>query len=136
MSQLVIEDRSSAGHVLGGVTVEELPGAVSLAELLEIRIRAEVEDYNADPGEVFTGLVQPADSMAYSDGFHLQRPRELDVDVQLAAALEAARRGLLAFELDGETIESLEEPVDLEGAERLVIHLRRPVVARRPGQES
>lgn len=133
MTELLIEDHSSGDHVLRAMTVSDLPPRMSLRDLLELRIRTEVDRFNRDgQARVFVGLIQPADSIAYSDGFHLDGPRELDADRQIATALEAVGLGLLSFELDGKEIESLDDELDVEGAERLTVHLRRPVVARRP----
>lgn len=132
MAELLIEDHSSGGHVLRAVTLRDLPASMSLRDLLVLRIRAEVARFNREgPSRVFVGLIQPADSIAYSDGFHLDSPRELDADRQIATAVEAVELGLLSFEVDGREIGSLDEDLDVDGTERLVVHLSRPVVARR-----
>lgn len=132
MAELVVEDRSTAGHVLGGARMADLPDRLTLRELLVSRVRHEVADHNADPGTVFAGLVQPEDSIAHSDGAHLDRPRRLDPDVQVRALLEAVRAGVVSFELDGRRLESLDAEIRPERADRLVVHLRRPIIARAP----
>ncbi len=132
MAEIVIEDRSSAGHVLRGSRLADLPDELTVRELIGIRVRGEVERHNADPAGIFSGLVQPEDSMAYSDGFHLDRVRELDADRQLRAFDEATERGLVSFELDGEPLEGPEATIDVADADTLVVHLRRPIVAPAP----
>lgn len=132
MPALVVEDRSSAGHVLRAVEMSDLPAEVTVRDLLEARIRSEVARFNEGDERVFVGLVQPEDAIAHTDGFHLPEHRTLDADQQVGAALEAVARGIVGFELDGTGIESLDHRVDVAGSERLVLHLSRPVVARRP----
>jgi hypothetical protein len=72
-----MRDQSRAGHVLGGAQVADLPDEVSVRDVVRTRIRDEVAAYNADPGPVFRGLVQPADALRHSDGFRTPEPRPL-----------------------------------------------------------
>jgi hypothetical protein len=125
-----MRDVSEAGHELGRGHLEDLPAVVDLRDLLRTRVRSDVARYNADPGPVFTGLVQPADAMRHSDGHHLRAPRELDADLHLAAAEEAVAAGMLWFEVGGETTSDLSHRVDVEAHDEVVAVMRRPVVAR------
>jgi hypothetical protein len=54
--------------VLGGARVADLPDEVSVRDVVRTRIHGEVAAYNADPGPVFRGLVQPADASATATG--------------------------------------------------------------------
>lgn len=129
---LVVRDESHAGHILGGAVIDGLASLVTLRELLRIRVTREVEDYNADPGDVFRGLVQPADSIAVSDGFRMRSPRTLDPDHHVRAAEEAVRRGLLHAQIGDTDVGDLDDELDLRGVEELVLVKRRPVVATPP----
>lgn len=128
--RLLVRDVTSAGRELGRATLEGLPPTLSLGELLTTRVRADVERYNADPGTVYVGLVQPADAIRYSDGHHLRAPRRLDADRYVEAARAAVGAGLLAFVLDGEATDDLTRDVEVARLDEVVMLLRRPVVAR------
>lgn len=123
-----MRDHSRAGHVLGGARIDDLPDEVSVREVLRIRICGEVAAYNAAPGAVFRGLVQPADAVRHSDGFRLREPRPLDAELLIAAAEEAAALGLLRLRLDDRPVE-LDERIAPADHGELVAVLERSVVA-------
>ena len=131
MSEVLLRDVSRAGHELGRRTVRDLPVRTSIRTILEQAIRTEVAAYNADPGPVYVGFVQPEDAMRYSDGHRMHRPRTLDPDRFVQAALEAVGAGLLRFRIDGQVeTDDLDLPVDVDTVGEVVAVLERPVVAR------
>lgn len=123
-----MRDQSRAGHVLGGAQVTGLADEVTVSAILRTRIRAEVASYNAEPGPVFRGLVQPADGVRHSDGFRMQQPRPLDAEPLIAAAEEATRPGLLRLRVDGRPVDLDEVLTPAEHGE-LVAILERSIVA-------
>lgn len=125
-----MRDVSHAGHELGRAKLDGLPTTVALGELLRIRVRDDVARYNADPGPVFRGLVQPADSVRHSDGHHMRAPRPLDADRLVTAAEEAVAAGVLWFTVGGETLTDLGRHIDAEEHDEIIAVLRRPIVAR------
>lgn len=130
MSSIRIRDVSRAGHPLGSAQVEGLPSSVSFGQLLRARVRAETEAYNADPGPLYTGLVQPSDAMRHRDGHHLARPRPLDIERLVAAAQEAVTAGILALRMGDELITDLSVPIAVDEHDEVVAVLQRPVIAR------
>ncbi len=128
MGDMAMRDQSGAGHVLGGATVTGLADEVTVRDVLRARIRSEVATYNADPGPVFRGLVQPADGVRHSDGFRMRQPRPLDAESLIAAAEEASRLGLLRLHLDGRDAE-LDEVITTADHRELVAILERSIVA-------
>jgi hypothetical protein len=128
MAEMTMRDQSRAGHVLGGARVVDLPDEVSIRDVLRTRIRGEVALYNADPGPVFRGLVQPADAVRHSDGFRMREPRTLDAELLIAAAEEAIGLGLLQLRLDDRPVgpDELLTPADHD---ELIAVLERSVVA-------
>lgn len=129
---VLVRDQSRAGHVLGGVRISGLPDRITLADLIRVRVRQEVADYNQEPGRVFRGLVQPHDAVAHSDGFHLRRPRHLDAEHQVRAAEQAVRTGLLRVRIAGAEYGALDAELDLTGEPEVVFVKQRPVVATPP----
>lgn len=129
MSEILMRDVTRAGRELSRSYLTHLPASLSLGALLDTRIRTEVEAYNEQPGPVFVGLVQPADSIRHSDGYRMRQARELDADVAVAAARQAVAVGMLGFEVGDERVTDLETPVDLDQHDEVVAVLERPVVA-------
>lgn len=129
MSELAMRDQSGAGHVLGGAYVTGLAEEVTVRDILRTRIRAEVADYNAEPGPVFRGLVQPADGVRHSDGFRMRQPRPLDAEPLIAAAEEATGLGLLQLHLDGQPVD-LDDIITPADHRELAAVLERSIVAR------
>jgi hypothetical protein len=129
MAEIMMRDQSRAGHVLGGARVAGLPDEVSVRDVVRARIHGEVAAYNADPGPVFRGLVQPADAVRHSDGFRMQEPRTLDATLLIAAAEEAVDRGLLQLRLDDRPVD-LDELIAPADHDELIAVLERSVVAR------
>lgn len=124
-----MRDVSRGRHPLGGSHVTDLPAHVTVRELLRRRIQQEVAAYNADPGKVFEGLVQPTDSVRHSDGLHMRQPRRLDADGLVDAALDAVETGLLRLEVGGETVADLDREVAVDEHDEVVAVLERPVIA-------
>ena len=124
-----MRDLSHTGHELGRAHVSGLPAEASLGAILDARVRSDVARYNEAPGPVFEGLVQPADSVRYSDGHRMQNPRLLDADHLVAAAREAAAAGILWFIVHDRTVTDLGDSVDVDGCEEIAAVLRRPIVA-------
>jgi uncharacterized protein (DUF952 family) len=131
-----VTDVSRAGHPLGRTRLSGLPASLSLGELLDRRVRDEVAVYDADPGPVYVGLVQPHDAVRYSDGSRMRAPRHLDVEAFVAAALEAVAAGLLRARIGGPTgdrvLTRLEDEVPVALTDELTFVLERPVVAAEP----
>lgn len=128
MTDMVMRDQSRAGHVLGGARVADLPERVSVRDVVRRRIRDEVATYNAEPGLVFRGLVQPADAVRHSDGFRMREPRPLDAELLIAAAEAAVGLGLLLLRLDEQPV-GLDEVIVTADHDELVAVLQRSVVA-------
>ena len=126
---LLMRDVSRAGVELGRARLEGLPARLTVGELLARRVRADVTVYNADPGPVFAGLVQPADAIRHSDGFHLRRPRPLEADVLVAAAQQAVRAGLLRVQAGEAMLDDLDAQLAADEHDEVVAVLARPVVA-------
>jgi hypothetical protein len=87
-----------------------------------------VAAYNAGPGPVFRGLVQPSDAIRHSDGFRMREPRPLDAKLLIAAAEEAIDLGLMRLRLDDRLVD-LDELITPADHDELIAVLERSVVA-------
>lgn len=122
-------DLSRSGHHLGRGRLTGLPARLPLGELLERRVRAEVAAYNAEPGPVYVGLVQPHDAMRYSDGARMAIPRRLDEDVFAAAVGEALAAGMLYLRAGQRALTAPDDHVAVADLDEVTVVLHRPVVA-------
>lgn len=132
MAELALRDVSRVGRELGRARLTDLPSRLTVLELLERRIRAEVREYNRDPGPVYVGFVQPEGAVRYSDGHRLARPRRLDAERFVAATRAAITAGLVGFVVDGELTRDPSTVVAPDELDEVVIRLERPVIARDP----
>jgi len=128
-----IREVSRSGHGLGAAEFGDLPAQLTLRKLLERRIRAEVATYNADPGPIYVGLVQPEGSIRYSDGYRVTTPRVLDADRFVAAFEQAVGAGLARVAIDGgQASADLDRMIDTGEVSEVTVVLERGIVARDP----
>ncbi len=132
MASIRIRDVSRSGHELSHAVVDGLESSATVHEVLSARIQAEVAAYNAAPGQVYVGMVQPEDAVRYSDGFRMPQPRPLDADRLIQALEEAVDAGAVVFRVGERTITDLHEPLHLDVDDELTTVMQRPVVARSP----
>jgi hypothetical protein len=73
---------------------------VTARELIERRVRHEVEVYNQKTPDTFPGLVQPTESERVLNGWRLKTPRTIDAEEQVASAWDAFDRGRILLLVD------------------------------------
>lgn len=109
---LRIVDATPAGRVLHETTLRLVRERITVRELIERRVRDEVEAFNAKGRtKVFRGLVQPTDTEVELNGFRFRKPRRLDPDAQCAAALEAFSKNTFLLLVGDRQMESLDEEI-------------------------
>ena len=108
---LRIVDQTPTGKVTGEVELILVRERVTVRELIERRVRQEVEQFNDARGGIFSGLVQPSDTEAELNGYRLRNPRLLDADAQCAQALEGFESNGFFMLVDDRQVESLDEEI-------------------------
>lgn len=106
-----IVDETTSKETLHEFRLELVTERLTARELLERRVRAEVDAYNEAPGAVFAGLVQPSKSERVLNGFRVHERRPLSAEAQVSAAVEAFERNGFLLLLDDRQIETLDEEV-------------------------
>jgi hypothetical protein len=110
---VTVRDQSSTGRATGSVELEDIPSAITLRDLIRTRVRDEVARYNAEPTEVFEGLVMPEGAEPTKAGFVMGRPRRVDWERQADRALDAfARNGFFVL-VDDHQVTGLDERLEL-----------------------
>lgn len=107
--RVAIRDESMTGHVERRWTVEDVPTTLTLRELIRLRVREEVERFNAAPSDRFQGLVRPLDAEADLNGYRLHPPARIDWEEQAAAAIEAFGHNGFFVLTDGGQVLDLDE---------------------------
>ncbi|KAA0225295.1 MAG: hypothetical protein AKCLJLPJ_01947 [Fimbriimonadales bacterium] len=106
-------DEFTTGRRLEGPTVELPSFEVSVRELIESRVRQEVDRYNREKPGTYYGLIQPTDTEVLLNGPVTRRFKPVDPERQVEIALEAFRKQQILVLLPGGQAESVDQIVRL-----------------------
>lgn len=110
---VTVRDETSPGKVAGTLTLEEIPAALTLRDLIRTRVREEVARANAAPGRELRTLVKPVDAERTLNGYRLREPRRLDWEKQAEVAVEAFGRNGFFVLVGGRQVDDLDEELEL-----------------------
>jgi hypothetical protein len=120
MGGVTFRDETATGKAVEEFQVADLPGSMTVRELIRLRVREEVARHNAHPSTRFNGLVRPDDAEVELNGYLLHEARRIDWERQADIA-ERAFQANGFFVLAGEhQVEDLDEVVDLTEVPHLV----------------
>lgn len=106
-------DETTLGALVDGPSIE-LPGSrLTVADLIRLRVRAEVDRYNRERPERFYGLVQPGDIETMLNGPTSRQFKPIDPDRQVAVALDAFERQSFLVLFPGGQASSLDQEITL-----------------------
>ncbi len=106
-------DETLPGRGVRGDAIEVEEGPLTIRDLLRMRVRREVEFYNALMPETFQGLVQPEESEQILNGFRMRERRRLDWEAQFRRACSSFERNGFLILVDRRQVTELDEPLDL-----------------------
>lgn len=112
---VAIQDAALNGKVLSNTMVSLPTRSITARQLIESRIRLEVEHYNNSKRiERFNGLVQPTAFESELNGYTAHYPRrQIDADLQYMRALEAFSRNGFFLLVDDKQVTELDTKVAL-----------------------
>ena len=113
MGLITILDETASGEKFGTQKLEISTEKVTLRDLIQQRIRQEVEEFNRNQSDVFCGLIQPTDTERVLNGYRLKARRQLSWENQYEKALEAFKHNGFFVIIDGQQVESLDEVLPL-----------------------
>lgn len=87
---------------------------ITVRELIEARVREEVENYNSEQPDVFNMLVQPVLAERVLNGFKFKEKKKIDWRAQYEKAVEAFDRNGFIILVDELQVESLEQIIEIE----------------------
>jgi hypothetical protein len=120
---LTIRDESLTGAPSREWMLEVLTERLTVRELIRSRVYQEVQDHNLRQGEVFRGLVQPADAEKVLNGWKVARGRQIDWKPQFERAVEAFEKGQILVLINDHQAAALDEEFDV-GPDTTVTFLR------------
>ena len=86
---------------------------VTVREIIEARVREEVENYNAKQPEVFNMLVQPALAERVLNGFKFKEKKKISEREQYEKAIQAFDRNGFIVLVDEIQVESLDHIIEI-----------------------
>ena len=111
---LKLVDQTTRGEILQEVTLTLASTRVSAREIIERRVRMEVQTFNEQQDQqVFQGLVQPTDTERELNGYRLKKPRKIDVDEQIKRAIEAFESNRFFMLVGDRQVESLDDLIGI-----------------------
>ncbi|MFD0586249.1 hypothetical protein [Dactylosporangium darangshiense] len=113
-----IHDETATGRVVGTVELD-VPGTVTLRELIRLRVREEVARYNARPVERFQGLVRPTAAEEDLNGYRMPGQTRIDWERQADAAVAAFGHNAFFVLVDDRQVEDLDAELSLDEASRV-----------------
>jgi hypothetical protein len=113
MITISIQDENFSGAVLQAVKVGFASDTVTIKDIIEARVRQEVELYNQKLPDYFNGLIEPSDAEKTINGYKLRNRKLIDGEKQVYVALDAFLKNAFFVLVDNEQCESLEQTVKL-----------------------
>ncbi|MGB1206821.1 MAG: hypothetical protein ACPG5B_14325 [Chitinophagales bacterium] len=106
MNTLTIKDETAAGRVLHQILLEFEHEYISVKQLIEARIKAEIKRYEKDIDSYKKGLVLPTN---LEKRLNNKKAPKIDVEKQLYIALQAFQNNGFFILVDDEQVEELED---------------------------
>jgi hypothetical protein len=101
---------------------------VTARELIERRVRHEVDVHNQSLPDTFLGLVQPAGSERAPGGWRLKTPRRIDAEEQVASAWDAFSHGRVLLLVDDRQVDTLDDEMALRHDAEVCFYQLVPLV--------
>lgn len=107
---ITVKDEAFNGKVLNEITIALKEERVTVRDLIEARVWAEVEAYNKKVPEFYNGLVQPSDAEQTLNGYRLKTRKNIDAEQQVYVALDAFMKNgffILVDQVQAETLDQV-----------------------------
>ena len=117
---LTINDKTSSGEVLLEQIVDFPVERISVRDLIETRVRQEVESHNLKAGDRFDGLVEPCEAEKKLNGENAAMGRHLDADKQVEAAINAFETGRYFLLINDRQLADLDDVIVINPNTKIV----------------
>ena len=123
-----VKDENFAGKVLQEVLVGFNSEIVTVKDIIEARVRQEVDNYNKRLPEYYNGLIEPNDAEKTINGFKLRSKKPIDSEKQVYVALDAFQKNGFFVLVDTQQSTSLDQQVKLTEDTRISFLKLTPLV--------
>jgi hypothetical protein len=106
-----LKDETAGGRIINEIAVSFATELVSVRDIIQARVQAEVNAYNNKLPEYFQGLVQPSNAEQTLNGYKLKERRQIDAEKQSYIALKAFQENGYFVLIDSIQAESLDQMV-------------------------
>jgi len=110
---LSVKDENFSGKILQEVLIGFSQETVSIKDIIEARVRQEVENYNNKLPEYYNGLIAPTDAEKTINGFKLRSKKPIDAEKQIYVALDAFQKNGFFVLVDNRQFSALDETIQL-----------------------
>jgi hypothetical protein len=110
---LKIKDTTASGQVIDEATLSMRSNRVTIKDIIEARVLAEVERYNNTLPEYFKGLVQPTQAERTLNGYRMKNRTKVDAEKQVYIALDAFQKNGYFILVDQFQADSLDQEVEV-----------------------
>jgi len=110
---LKIQDETHSGKLISEIHISVKQSTVTMRDIIEARVRFEVDRYNDKMPEYFQGLVQPTHAEKMLNGFKMKERKKVDFEKQLYIALDAFQRNGYFVLVDNKQSDSLEQVLEV-----------------------
>jgi hypothetical protein len=108
---LTMTDASISGKATNSLEVQFSTALTTVKDIIEARVRAEVDQYNQKMPEYFKGLIEPGEAEKTLNGYKLKEKRKLDAEKQCFVALEAFQKNGFFLLIDNIQSEALDQMI-------------------------
>lgn len=113
---LTIRDRTGAGKIIHEMSVPLKSNKVTVKDIIEARVIAEVDAYNTKLPEYFQGLIQPTDAESTLNGYKMKVRKKVDPEKQVYIALDAFQKNAYFVLIDNTQAEALDQEVHVKSS--------------------
>jgi hypothetical protein len=111
---LTIKDETMTGSLLNAIELNFMADIVTVKDIIESRVNAEVKKFNKQRDIVFNGFVQPSNAERQLNGsFRVREHKPIDAEKQVYVALEAFQRNGFFVLINDKQAETLEQAIVL-----------------------
>jgi hypothetical protein len=125
---ILIKDEQLNGTIINQFEIEIEKLSITTKELIEKRVKHEIEIYNSKKPDYFNGLVKPSDAERSLNGFKLKPKQIIDVEKQIYVALDAFQKNGFFILVDNQQLEELNQIVNLNNQSTISFVKLTPLV--------
>jgi hypothetical protein len=123
-----MKDKLGATKATDEIDVSFTKSKITVRELIEARVHAEVDRYNSKLPEYFQGLVQPSNAEKTINGYKMKERKKVDPEKQIYVALDAFQKSAYFVLIDKYQPETLDQEVSITSLTEITFLKLTPLV--------